>query len=564
MDIRVQKNRGAVNSGNLNNLRTRFQEVIDYLPSGVSLIDKELNLVIWNRELLRLLGFPAALFADKAPNMETLLRYNAERGDYGPGNPEDQVRAGLERARLMQPHNFERIRPDGTILEIRGEPLPDGGFVTIYTDITQRKQTEHKYAAILENASIGILFTRDRKVLHCNPNLAHIFGWASAEELFGKPGSVFWPTPEDYLEIGRIAGPILASGKVFEAERQVIRRDGRHFPAHVVAKAVNPDAATEGTIWIIQDITERYAAEAERQHFITEMADRTMALERVNAELRDALAQLSKTQTILVRSEKLAALGSLVAGVAHEINTPLGNALMLTTIMDDHLRKLDLARQGGVLKQSDIDAIAEDMIESNDHLLRNLRRSVELIRHFKQTAADQTSGWRRCFDLQVVIGDIHATLSGRIRQAGHALSVDCPASLSMDSYPGAVGQIITNLVENAILHAFDQHIQGVMILKVQAAGDSELTMTFSDNGRGISREHLPRVFDPFFTTRLGQGGSGLGLYIVHNIVTDVLGGQVSVSSQIGVGTQFDIVLPRVAPHRDNSLGAGQLSRAGGD
>lgn len=517
------------------------------------MVDGDLNLVFWNEEFLRLLEFPAELLAGQNPSMETLFRYNLLRGEYGPGNDEARVRAYLERACLMQPHVFERTRPNGTILEVRGLPLPEGGFVTIYTDITSRKKTEHKYAAILENAQVGILFTCDRKVVHCNPKTAALFGWASADELLGQPGSVFWPTPDDYVDIGLTAGPTLAAGEAFETERLARRKDGSVFPAHVVAKAVNPEMSSEGTIWIFDDVTERNTLEAERRRFVAQLEERSAALAHANAELKTAMEDLSKAHVELVRTEKLAALGSLVAGIAHELNTPVGNALMVATAIGDRAQEFDQARQDGTLRRSALDAFVDVVREGANQLEKNLHRSAELVLYFKQVAADESSGLRQRFRLSAVVGDALALLERRVRENGHLLEVSCPADVELDSYPVAIGQVITSLVENAILHAFPQCSSGEMKLVVEAR-DTDLTIAFSDTGGGIPVHNLPRVFDPFFTTRFGQGGSGLGLYIVHNIITGVLGGKITVSSEAGFGTEFRMQIPRVAPDRDDQFG----------
>lgn len=531
-------------------LRMPLQNVIEYLPSGVSLFDSELRLVSWNREFKRLLEFPDALLAGGGTHLETLFRYNADRGDYGPGDPEEQVRSRLERTRRMEPHTFERTRPDGTIIEIRGQPLPDGGFVSIYTDITQRKQAEHKYKAILENASIGVLFTRDRQVIHCNPKMAQIFGWNSAEELLGQPGSVFWPSAADYVRIGGIAGPILTSGEAFDVEHLMRRKDNSTFPAHVLAKAVNPATTAEGTIWIVEDVTERQTVEEARRRFVAELEERTAALEKANTELAVALDQLSRTQAELVRSEKLAALGSLVAGIAHELNTPIGNSLMVASHLLDGGRRIREDLQTG-LRRSTLDSYLADVQATADILVRGLNKAAELVRSFKQVAVDQTTSQQRPFRLDDVVAEIATMLGPTLRQTPFTLHTEIADGIEMNSFPGPLGQVLTNLISNALTHGLGQRDHGEVRIRGALANDRrQVVLTVSDDGVGISPAILPRIFDPFFTTRVGAGGTGLGLHIVHNIVVGVLAGRIDVRSESGSGAQFVLTLPLSAPRRD--------------
>ena len=261
------------------------------------------------------------------------------------------------------------------------------------------------------------------------------------------------------------------------------------------------------------------------------------------------VTELRRHRQILSRNERMAALGNLVAGVAHEINTPLGNALMVSSTLEDLIRDFDKTRGEGTIKRSTFDEFVRKVHEANDQLLRNLRRSADLVLHFKQVAVDQTSDRRRSFDLASGLEDIQATVSNRVRKAGHHIEVDCPPELRMDSYPGALAQIVTNLVENAIIHGFDERTGGTIRLSARADGENHVLITFSDDGQGIPEAHRDRIFDPFFTTRLGTGGSGLGLSIVLSLTRDVLGGEVSVDSSPAFGTTFVFRLPRLAPSK---------------
>ncbi len=275
--------------------------------------------------------------------------------------------------------------------------------------------------------------------------------------------------------------------------------------------------------------------------------DRTVALEKANAELSEMLAHNSRMQADLVRSEKLAALGRLMAGLAHELNTPLGNALMVSSGLRDATVRFSRKAVSGSLRKSDVDAFSAYCDEAGDLVERNLRRASELMRGFKQAAADQTAERRRGFDLRQTVEEVVSTLEPLLKHRPVRLHLDLQPGLGMDSYPGAVGQVVTNLFTNALDHAFGPTDEGDLWISCQAEGEASVRLEVRDNGRGIEPAQLGKVFDPFFTTRLGQGGTGLGLYIAHNAVTGPLGGRIEVHSEPGQGTRFTVTLPRTAP-----------------
>jgi two-component system NtrC family sensor kinase len=263
-------------------------------------------------------------------------------------------------------------------------------------------------------------------------------------------------------------------------------------------------------------------------------------------ELTQALSQLSATQDALVQKEKLAALGSLVAGIAHELNTPLGNSFTVASTMLDHALEFTRALDNGV-KRSTLDTYVANTQLGGEILMRNLRRAVDLVASFKQVAVDQTSENLRMFRLRETVGEILMTVGPSIRKTSHSVAVDIPESITMTSFPGPLGQVITNLVNNALLHGLQDRQQGIISIAARLQGADTVDITVSDNGVGIPEAHLNRVFDPFFTTKLGQGGSGLGLNIAYNLVTQTLGGTVRVESPMGQGARFILNLPLVVP-----------------
>jgi len=300
----------------------------------------------------------------------------------------------------------------------------------------------------------------------------------------------------------------------------------------------------------VKNVTAQRAAEQEirdiNQQLEERVQRRTIKLEQTNTELAETLETLRRAKDELVRSEKMAALGSLVAGVAHELNTPIGNGLTVATTLEQRLQEFDTQIKAG-LRRSDLDRWMADVKFATDVLVRNLMRAGDLVRSFKQVAVDRASSQRRQFNLQDIASEIILTLSPVISRSGCEVQAHIASGLELDSYPGPLGQVLDNLINNAMTHAFVNGQRGLIEVRAHDINADEVHIEVRDNGVGISADNLKRVFDPFFTTRLGQGGSGLGLHIVHNIVTEVLGGRIDVSSQPGAGTTFTLRVPLRAP-----------------
>ncbi|MDB5764213.1 MAG: domain S-box protein [Herminiimonas sp.] len=299
-----------------------------------------------------------------------------------------------------------------------------------------------------------------------------------------------------------------------------------------------------------EDITEKYEIEnqiLELNATLEErVVERTEELQQANQELESTLDTLNMAQEELVRSEKLAALGSMVAGIAHELNTPIGNSLMVASTLIDRTRLLANNVAKG-LKRTTLESYISDAGKAGDILERNLYRAANLVTSFKQVAVDQTSSQRRTFSLTEAVSEIMLTLSPSIKKTLFTVDQNIPDDIVMDSYPGPLGQVITNLVNNALLHGFEGRSTGIVSIRAQITADGGLELTIQDNGIGIPPANMNRIFDPFFTTKLGAGGSGLGLPITHNIVTSVLGGKLRLQSEPNAGTIFTLVLPLIAP-----------------
>ncbi|NVD74897.1 CHASE domain-containing protein [Duganella sp. BJB1802] len=284
------------------------------------------------------------------------------------------------------------------------------------------------------------------------------------------------------------------------------------------------------------------------EYSLAELERQKANVEQARSDLAVVVETLKQAQTNLLTSEKMASLGALVAGVAHELNTPIGNSLLTASALSDMVRDFErrLVAEGG-LKRSVLEAHLHDARKACDIMNSSLTRAADLITSFKQVAVDQASGQRRRFQLDEVVHDTLATYAAQLRRNGCEVRVDVPPGLEFDSYPGSLSQVLSNLIGNALLHGFDGRGHGAIAVEARREGADTVKLTFSDNGAGMTAGTLHKVFDPFFTTKLGQGGSGLGMNIVYNIVTGVLRGTIRVDSSPGAGTTVTLMLPMRAP-----------------
>ena len=451
---------------------------------------------------------------------------------------------------------------DGSMLDVLATvfAMPaDGGesyFVCMDIDISEqvreaaaRREAERWFASVFQSSPVAMAVWKQRELYDANAAWESLFEMSVKEGKLatcGGEGLGFW---EDAGMREAFIQQLLTQGEEDVVSAWIIGRRGARRLCQISGRGVDFGGTP---MWIVayKDITARHEA-GEKLRELNEtleqrVAERTQALYRANHELSAALDHLSTTQAELIRSEKMAALGSLVAGVAHELSTPLGNSLLAANTLRDCTRTLVQEMASG-LRRSTLEHYLTEAQEGNEIIERNLSRAAELVASFKQVAVDQSSSQRRSFTLMEVVDEIMITLRPSLKRLPFEVSADIEEGLVLDSYPGPLGQVLTNLINNAIIHAFDGRDHGVVRVTGRADGDDYLCMEVCDDGAGIPKENLPRLFDPFFTTRFGQQGSGLGLPIVHSLVTNLLGGTVTVRSTVGEGTCVCFRIPNIAP-----------------
>lgn len=270
--------------------------------------------------------------------------------------------------------------------------------------------------------------------------------------------------------------------------------------------------------------------------------DRTARLLEANRALEESLATLKMTQEQLIQSEKMAALGGLVAGVAHEINTPIGVGVTTASYLELKTRELAGLFAAGSARRSDLEKYMNTAIEASTLILNNLNRAANLVKSFKQVAVDQAAEKYRRFNLHEYIHQVLLSLHPSYKKTSHQITIKCPEELSLYSDPGAFSQIITNLVTNSLIHGFEGIEEGRIVMEFSVLED-RLLFRYSDNGIGMQAKDVKRIFDPFFTTKRSRGGSGLGMHIVYNLVTRSLDGKIACDSAPGQGIRFTVTIP---------------------
>ena len=305
-------------------------------------------------------------------------------------------------------------------------------------------------------------------------------------------------------------------------------------------------AFTPDRLEILKMLSSQISISIENAQHYTNLQEFNHNLENLvqqrTSELSQTLEDLKSAQNKLVESEKMAALGGLVAGVAHEINTPIGIGITAASLLAEKVTKFIELYTNSPIKRSELEKFLDTAMQSSNMILSNLTRAADLIHSFKEVAVDQSSELKRTFKVKQYLEEILTSLTAKLRRTKHKVEIKCDENIVLDSYPGVLCQIVTNLVLNSLIHAYDGEEEGILAFDFKLEGD-RLIFEYADNGKGITPENLSKVFEPFFTTKRGQGGTGLGLHIIYNLVTQKLNGTILCESQVDKGTRFMIEFP---------------------
>ena len=384
---------------------------------------------------------------------------------------------------------------------------------------------------IYDTAPIGLAcLSPDCRYLQINQRLTEICG-ISVEDHLGRSVRDCVPALADSVE--EIVRSIMETGEpvtgIEVAGQRADQPEERSWITYW-----HPLRAPSGEIVAVnvaaEEITARKRSEQE--------------MRRAREAAEQALERLRETQASLVEAEKLAALGRMVAGVAHEINNPVGGSLTVASSLQRRCEIFAAELARGDVRRSSLNELINAVTKATTQLVTNLNRASDLVQSFKQVATDRSGLERRSFDLGELTGQVLVGLRPELRRRNLVLKLECQEGLPMDSLPGPYGLVLTNLVHNAIVHAFPDKRAGTITLKAGSSGADHVEIILSDEGCGMTPETRRRAFDPFFTTRRGEGATGLGLHIVHSMVVDQLEGRLSLTSEPDRGTTVRLILPR--------------------
>lgn len=538
--------------------QAQLQAIVESTPTmAIQWFDRQGRVVDWNPASEKVMGWTREEALGKT--LDQLIYTPAQGAEFlrvlGEIEQTGQAFGPYEGAilrRLEQPAWL--LSTTFTIPDLQGGML----FVCMDVDITELKrkeqavrESEEKFNLFFQASPVAVAVLAEGEggfsYLDVNPAWQTLLGY-TRDELIGHDATLHEAILSNTV-VQEVFAQLRQTGELGGVLGKLRRKSGETLWVDVYMRLVNFQDQ-HLVICSMLDITDKRIMEQELRHINIALEER---IAHRTQRLSETIEHLQNAQTQLVQAEKLASLGSLVAGVAHELNTPIGNGMMSVSTLEYRLKAFRDKLSVG-LRKSDLEAFVAQVETATDIALRNLQRASELVTSFKQVAVDQTSSQRRPFDLAAVVHEIVLTLQPTFKHSPIEVTVEVPDGIEMNAYPGPLGQVITNLIQNALIHAFPDRDSGRVDVIGQLRPDGWVEIRVQDDGVGIPADVMGRIFDPFFTTRLGKGGSGLGLHIAHNIITGVMGGQLTVHNRDTGGSVFKIVCPLQAPDRKETSG----------
>lgn len=538
-----------------------FRELFNNSVNGLMIFDEKWRLVEINDVACRMYGWGRTTFLSMDEGLKFDFQRFRELTIKGSGITTDFS------------GEFEESRADGSMFtaEMTGIWVDwrHGRYLMVMvSDISARKHQEQlnrlmeqRYRNLVEQAvdSLLLLDLDANRFIDANANAERLLGYTHEELLQAGPELLYPLKPE----AGRPG-----SAKAFESFLKAVAGESVFFEHEYETRShslipcetrISRMPSERGIVLRISllDISERKAWEWRLMSLNAELErrveERTDALRRTNNDLSEALEHVQRVQEEIVRQEKLAELGALVAGITHEISSPIGNALLAAGGLQEQMGRIRDELNRGVLSRARLDDFLGNYAQSSTIIELNLRRANDLIATFKQLAVDQSSDQRRLFDLRLICEEVCTAFHPQLKRSAINTEIEVPDGIRLDSFPGALGQVLGNLVQNSIVHAFGDRQAPFMSGKptvrfsLESTSEQEIVLVFSDNGRGMDDDVKAMAFDPFFSTRIGKGGSGLGLHLVRTLMESRLGGHLVLETAPGQGVLFHLTLPIKAP-----------------